>query len=96
MIYDDFTESESPYLLAGILGKPHVITKDEDGNILVLQADFGSSICPSFSPSTSSAPPDNSLCEKLDTLIEEADFWKVAVSKNFGAADLVYCQILDL
>jgi len=66
------------------------------GNILVLQADFGSSICPSFPPSTSLAPPDNSLCEKLDTLIEEADFWKVAVSKNFGAADLVYCQILDL
>jgi len=99
----DFTESESPYLLVGILGKLNVITKDEDGNILILQADFESNICPSSSPSTSSSSPStstspaaNSPCEKPDTLLEEANFWKVIVSKNFGAADLVNCQLLDL
>ncbi|PKA52943.1 F-box/kelch-repeat protein [Apostasia shenzhenica] len=36
----DFTDSESPYLLAGIFGKLHVITKVTDNEIAVLQADL--------------------------------------------------------
>ncbi|XP_019173480.1 PREDICTED: F-box/kelch-repeat protein At1g22040-like [Ipomoea nil] len=35
----DLTDSESPYLLAGLLGKLNVIAKDANQNILVLQAD---------------------------------------------------------
>ncbi|KAK3031499.1 hypothetical protein RJ639_036013 [Escallonia herrerae] len=35
----DFADSESPYLLAGFLGKLHVITKDANHNIAVMQAD---------------------------------------------------------
>lgn len=36
----DFTDSESPYLLASLLGKLHVITKDANHNITVLQSDM--------------------------------------------------------
>ncbi|XP_058084914.1 F-box/kelch-repeat protein At1g22040-like [Magnolia sinica] len=90
----DFTDSETPYLLAGFLGKLHVITKDANHEIAVLQADFqshGSSF-----PSTSSSPPVRS-CEKSDSLAEaETDLWKIIATKNFGSAELVNCQVLGV
>ncbi|KAL2511889.1 F-box/kelch-repeat protein [Abeliophyllum distichum] len=41
----DLTDSESPYLLAGFLGKLHVITKEANHNISVMQADRQKPIC---------------------------------------------------
>ncbi|XP_058096660.1 F-box/kelch-repeat protein At1g22040-like [Magnolia sinica] len=91
----DFTDSESPYLLAGFLGKLHVITKDSNGGVAVLQADLQKH-AGSF-PSTSSSPPPKSSHETSDSLAEaDIDVWKVIATKNFGSAELVSCQVLDI
>lgn len=91
----DFTDSESPYLLAGFLGKLHVITKDSSTDIAVLQADLDKIV--SFHPSPQSSPPPKSSCETSDSLSEEeTDVWKVIATKNFGSAELVSCQVLDI
>ena len=81
----DIADTESPYLLAGFLGKLHVIVKDSNSETAVLEADLKKPV--SQSPSTSSAPaiPD-----------VETDVWKVIATKNFGAAELVSCQVLDI
>ncbi|XP_077213496.1 galactose oxidase/kelch repeat superfamily protein [Tasmannia lanceolata] len=90
----DFTDSESPYLLAGFLGKLHVITKEANHEIAVLQAELQMPVG-SF-PSTSS-PPANPMCENNDPLPEgEVDVWKIIATKNFGSAELVSCQVLDI
>ncbi|KAL5982061.1 hypothetical protein ACLOJK_016130 [Asimina triloba] len=117
----DFTDSESPYLLAGFLGKLHVITKDSTGGVAVLQADpqkdaasFPSSSSPppmkdaGSVPSTSSAPPMKDAgsipstsspptSETSDSSVEaDIDVWKVIAAKNFGSAELVSCQVIDV
>ncbi|XP_010916926.2 F-box/kelch-repeat protein At1g22040 isoform X1 [Elaeis guineensis] len=87
----DFADSESPYLLAGFLGKLHVITKDVNNDTAVLQADLQNHMSPSSLTSSSAA---NSASQKVDTSVEaETDIWKVIASKNFGAAELVSCQV---
>ncbi|KAF8369506.1 hypothetical protein HHK36_032475 [Tetracentron sinense] len=91
----DFTDSESPYLLAAFLGKLHVITKDANHNIAVLQADPHNHLG-SF-PSPSSSHPADSLHEHSDLLVEsETEVWKVIAARNFGSAELVSCQVLDI
>lgn len=91
----DFTESESPYLLAGFHGKLHVITKDSNHVISVLQAELKKH--PASFPSTSSSSPASFSCRNTDKLaVEEADMWKVLAVKNFGSAELVTCQVLDV
>ncbi|KAK4752175.1 hypothetical protein SAY87_020973 [Trapa incisa] len=63
-----FTDSECPYLLAGLLGKLHVITKDSRSNITVMQADVRQNIAPfpatlcSSRSSSSSFFPVKSIC----------------------------------
>ncbi|XP_008798422.2 F-box/kelch-repeat protein At1g22040 [Phoenix dactylifera] len=90
----DFADSESPYLLAGFLGKLHVITKDVNNDTAVLQADLQNHMSPSSLTSSSAA---NSASQNADTsLVAETDIWKVIASKNFGAAELVSCQVLDI
>jgi hypothetical protein len=82
-------DSESPYLLAGFLGKLHVITKDVNHNIAVMQAERqnrSSSIA-----STSTNPLDDSLWEE----ISETNIWKVIGTRNAGSEELLSCQILD-
>ncbi|ONK64468.1 uncharacterized protein A4U43_C07F26390 [Asparagus officinalis] len=86
----DFTDTESPYLLAGFLGKLHVIVKDSNSETAVLEADIKTRLseAPSTStPSTSSVPTVS---------VAETDIWKVIATKNFGAAELVSCQVLDI
>uniref|UniRef100_A0ACD5YU88 Uncharacterized protein n=1 Tax=Avena sativa TaxID=4498 RepID=A0ACD5YU88_AVESA len=72
----DFTDAESPYLLAGLRGKLHVVTKDASNNLqimqVVLQNDAG-----------------NGASEVGNAL------WNTVASKNFGAAELISCQVLD-
>ncbi|XP_043720070.1 F-box/kelch-repeat protein At1g22040-like isoform X1 [Telopea speciosissima] len=105
----DFTDSESPYILAGFLGKLHVITKDANHEIAVLQADLHNEI--SSSPSTSSSserttgetfpacgssmPSDlGQLCDSMSQA--ETKAWKVIATRNFGSVELVSCQVLDI
>lgn len=92
----DFTDTESPYLLTGFLGRLHVITKDVNNEISVLQADLQKDVA-SLPSTSSSSPPVGTLCEKSDPLAEaEAYTWNVIATKNFGSAELVSCQVLDI
>lgn len=72
----DFTDAEAPFLLAGLHGKVHVITKEANNNLQVMQAVLQNNI--ENSPS------------------EENIIWNILASKNFGSAELVSCQVLDV
>ncbi|PKI63339.1 F-box/kelch-repeat protein At1g22040 [Punica granatum] len=89
----DFTDSESPYLLAGLLGKLHVITKDARSNIAVMQADVQHNISPFPSSSSSSASPDS---PSLPVVESEMGLWRVIASMSAGSMDLVSCQTLGI
>lgn len=86
----DFADSESPYLLASLLGKLHVITRDANNNISVMQADVQNNVNP-FPMVSSSLAEDSVL--KLES---ERNLWKVIATKNAGSAELVSCQALDI
>lgn len=91
----DFAESESPYLLAGFLGKLHVITKDASHNIAVMQANKQHDL--SSTPSTSSTPVDDfAEGTSLSIAASETNIWNVIATRNTGSAELVSCQILDI
>uniref|UniRef100_A0A5B7AII0 Putative F-box domain, cyclin-like protein n=1 Tax=Davidia involucrata TaxID=16924 RepID=A0A5B7AII0_DAVIN len=91
----DFADSESPYLLAGFLRKLHVITKDVNNNIAVMQADRQHHLC--SVPSTSSTPLDDASHELSESVAgSEANVWKVIATRSAGAAELVSCLILDI
>ncbi|KAK1553614.1 hypothetical protein Q3G72_001145 [Acer saccharum] len=91
----DFTDSESPYLLAGFHGKLHVITKDADHKIAVLRADLRDNLSSMSSSSTSLSA--DSVDEHSDTLAElDTVVWKVIASEDFGFAELVSCQVIDI
>ncbi|XP_062224471.1 F-box/kelch-repeat protein At1g22040-like [Phragmites australis] len=73
---NDFTDAEAPYLLAGLHGRLHVITKSGNNNLEVMQAVVQNNT-------------DNNASE-------ENVLWTTVSSKNFGAAELVSCQVLDV
>ncbi|XP_062205037.1 F-box/kelch-repeat protein At1g22040-like [Phragmites australis] len=85
----DFAESESPYLLAGLLGKLHLIIKDVDNTINIMQTDC-------LKPMDSPAPAAGMTCQNPDVSEQETDVWKAVASKNFAAAELVSCQVLRI
>ncbi|XP_010477456.1 PREDICTED: F-box/kelch-repeat protein At1g22040-like [Camelina sativa] len=93
----DLTDSESPYLLAGFHGKLHFITRDTNHNVTVLRADVPNIPVSLPSSSSSSVSGSRSLSEKgnapnkSDTVI-----WKLIATKDFGAAELVSCQVIDI
>ncbi|KAL1366204.1 hypothetical protein HN51_014071 [Arachis hypogaea] len=88
----DFTDAESPYLLAGLLGKIHVITKDANHNITVFQADLQSDLA-SGQPNLSSS--DYSSSEHADSSAESR-IWRVLASRSGRSAELVSCQSLKI
>ncbi|GLT74460.1 hypothetical protein SLA2020_462560 [Shorea laevis] len=91
----DFADSESPYLLAGFHGKLHLITKDANHDIAVLRADPHHNL--DFSPSSSNPLTDSTPHELSNSVAEsESVIWKVVASRDFGLAELVSCQVLDL
>ncbi|KAH7656268.1 F-box domain-containing protein [Dioscorea alata] len=91
----DFTDSESPYLLANFLGKLHVITKDANNGTAILQANLQKPM--QYAPSTSSSSSVDSSDSSTDAESDaENDVWKAIATKNFGAAELVGCQVLDV
>ncbi|CAA6665087.1 unnamed protein product [Spirodela intermedia] len=91
----DFTDSESPYLLAGFLGKLHVITRDANNETAILQADVPKHL---HAPSScSTLPSSSSTSENITAPVgEETDIFKVVATKNFGTAELVSCQVLEI
>ncbi|KAL4297879.1 hypothetical protein GQ457_12G014920 [Hibiscus cannabinus] len=91
---NEFSDSESPFLLAGLHGRLHVITKDAKRDIAVLQAEPEHSFSPFPSSSTSS---DDSFDQVPDSLVEsERANWKVIAARDFGSAELVSCVVLDI
>lgn len=80
----DFAGSESPYLLAGFHGKLHVITRDVDHDISILRADLQDKAQAAPSGSSDSLPESDAV------------IWKVIAKKDFGSAELVSCQVLDV
>ncbi|MED6133936.1 hypothetical protein PIB30_032869 [Stylosanthes scabra] len=90
----DFTDSESPYLLASLLGKLHIITKDANHNIIVLQADLQNDLA----PSQSLLSPDNSLTEMTESSAAESvkEIWQVLASRRGRSAELVSCHSLKV
>ncbi|KAG0452986.1 hypothetical protein HPP92_025650 [Vanilla planifolia] len=89
----DFTDSESPYLLASLLGKLHVITKDANNVTAVLQVDLKNGGVMLENPSSNASI---STCENFSSSDTRLDVWKVVASKNFGAAELASCLVLDI
>ncbi|TYJ03237.1 hypothetical protein E1A91_A12G014900v1 [Gossypium mustelinum] len=91
----NFTDSESPYVLAGLLGKLHVITKDANNNILVLQTDVRNH-CTSLSPASS----DNSSCMHSESAESatglDTDIWRVIATRTARCFELVSCQTLSI
>ncbi|KAK1581352.1 hypothetical protein Q3G72_005229 [Acer saccharum] len=87
----NFTDTESPYLLAGLLGKLHVVTKDANHNIAVLQADVKNRFA--SLPSASSSSIDDSLNEHV---VSETNPWKIIATRNTRSVELVSCQTLDI
>ncbi|XP_021670604.2 F-box/kelch-repeat protein At1g22040 [Hevea brasiliensis] len=90
----DTSNSQSSYLLAGLLGKLHVITKDANNIIRVLQVDVRNHLA--SSSSSSALPFDNSCSEEAESAAKpETCLWRVIATKNASSADLVSCQTLD-
>lgn len=94
-ICDLADSTESPYLLAGFHGKLHVLTKDVNHNIAVLQADLHD-----HSNSSLSGPSPHASCsfgEHSESLAEtDTVVWKSIASRDFGFAELVSCQVLEI
>ncbi|KAE8721791.1 AGD2-like defense response protein 1 isoform 1 [Hibiscus syriacus] len=90
----NFTDSGSPYLLAGLLGKIHVITKDAN-SISILQADVQNHVSsPSASSSDSYAgahPKSAGPATAMETVL-----WRVIAERTAGSSELVSCQTLNI
>ncbi|GMH03115.1 hypothetical protein Nepgr_004954 [Nepenthes gracilis] len=88
----DHADAESPYLLSGFRGKLHVITKDANHDIAVLQAVTRNHFSPSPSNSLSSVTSKQSVALGDSG----SDIWRVIATRRAGSAELVSCQILDI
>lgn len=84
----DYTDSESPYLLARFLGKLHVITKGISDNVIVLQADTSEGAITSSSSSSTSDPSTSIYDSEVDR--------KSIASRHFGFIELVSCQVFQI
>ncbi|KAJ0011039.1 hypothetical protein Pint_33312 [Pistacia integerrima] len=87
----DFMDSESPYLLAGLQRKLHVLTKDVNHNIVVLWADVQKHL------SSLSSLSSDSLNECAESAAEsKTDPWKVIATRSARSTELVSCQTLEI
>ncbi|KAI3981095.1 hypothetical protein MKX01_032235 [Papaver californicum] len=75
--------------------KLHVITKDASHDIVIMQADPNHQL--DSVSSQSSASSSMSLQDQPESSEEvEPDVWRIICSRNFGSAELVSCQVLDM
>ncbi|KAK2978575.1 hypothetical protein RJ640_006694 [Escallonia rubra] len=91
----DFTDTESPYLLAAFHGKLHFIAKDANHDIAVMQADIRDDLSTLTSTSSSTLPhcllEHPASATELGTVV-----WKVIATRNSGSAELVNCLVLNI
>uniref|UniRef100_A0A0D9XIX6 F-box domain-containing protein n=1 Tax=Leersia perrieri TaxID=77586 RepID=A0A0D9XIX6_9ORYZ len=74
----------------GFLGKLHLIIKDVNSKINIMQTDV-------LKPVELSAPGTGSTCQNQHLSSEqEANLWKVVASKNLAAAELASCQVINI
>ncbi|XP_050208594.1 F-box/kelch-repeat protein At1g22040 [Mercurialis annua] len=92
-IYDS-GDSESPHLLSGLHEKIHVVTKDGNHRLVVMQAALRNNL--DSSPLSSTSHIDGSLDEHASLVESETVVWKVIASKDIESAELISCQVLDL
>ncbi|GLT96681.1 hypothetical protein SLE2022_142870 [Rubroshorea leprosula] len=90
----DFSESEAPYLLAGLLGKLHVVTKDVNNNITVLQTDVQNHFA--SVPSAPSSSSENTFVNAESIAESETNIWRIISTRMAGSAELVSCQTLEI
>ena len=95
MTYDQ-TDAESPYLLAGFLGKIHVIIKNTNSDIVVLQVTPEKSLQTLESDQLSNGT--NGSCSSGSSVASSSSTggWKVIASRGAASAELVSCQILSI
>ncbi|XP_065847320.1 F-box/kelch-repeat protein At1g22040 [Euphorbia lathyris] len=93
-VYDS-TDSESPNLLASFHGKIHVIAKDSNHKVVVMQADVRDNL---DSPRWSSVSDSGaSSDEPFASIVEpEAVIWKVVACRDIRSAEIVSCQVVDV
>jgi hypothetical protein len=86
----DTMESESPCLLAAFDSKLHIVTKDTNRDITVMQADVRKS--------NSLSTMNNFLDEESVSVPSELEtvVWKIVATRNFGSAELVNCQVIRI
>ncbi|XP_062177441.1 F-box/kelch-repeat protein At1g22040-like [Alnus glutinosa] len=90
----NFSASESPYLLACLLGKLLVITKDANHNVAILQAALKNHLAPFPSSSSSLDDAHHGISEPIAE--SERDLWEVISTCSVGSAELVSCQTLNI
>lgn len=91
----EFMDSGSPYLLAGLQKRLHVLTKDANHNIVVLQANVQKHL--SSLSSASSFSLHDSLDECAESTVESyTDPWKVIATRCARSTELVSCQTLEI
>lgn len=103
----DVTDSESPYLLAAIYDKLHVVTKDANQNISVMIAEKRDRHGTTDSSTSSCSDNNNNnknnigesllqdICESVSSLPWEY-IWRVVATRNVGSTELVSCQVIDV
>ncbi|KAJ0710657.1 putative F-box domain, kelch-type beta propeller, F-box-like domain superfamily [Helianthus annuus] len=77
--------NHSPYILTGLLGKLHVVTIDDNDNMVVMRGD---------KRDDSTASLDEGDSESVTT--SESYIWNVIASRNFRLGRLAGCQNLDI
>ncbi|KAJ3702652.1 hypothetical protein LUZ61_006357 [Rhynchospora tenuis] len=80
--FGDCTDTEAPYLLTAFLGKLHVVVKDVNNDVKILQMKLQASGTDSSSSSTHG---ENFV-----------DMWKVISAKRISGSELVSCQVLSI
>ncbi|KAK7319403.1 hypothetical protein RJT34_04124 [Clitoria ternatea] len=92
----DIADSESPYILASLLGKLYVITKDANHNITVLQAEMKNGHAGLAVAHSTLSSQDNSFNELAESSLETGEFSRVLATMSGGFAELVSCQSLKI
>lgn len=93
----NFADAELPYLLAGFLGKLHVITKDANHNIAVMQAERQDHLSSSLASTSSTSLDDDDEDDDDSNLVgSESNEWKVIATRSAGSEELVNCLTLDI
>ncbi|WCJ44538.1 Galactose oxidase/kelch repeat superfamily protein [Euphorbia peplus] len=91
----DLADSESPNLIASFHGKIHVIAKDNNHKVVVMQADVRGNLDPPRRSSVSDSV--GSSDEPFASVVEaETVIWKGVASRDIGTAEIISCQVVEV